>query len=243
MRKTFTLIELLVVIVIIAILASMLLPVLNQSRERARSTSCMSKIKQLAFGFSSYAASNNDMYPSLNNNGGTIGYNAAMWYTPILAQLGITGIPGSSTEFRLPMLECPSDQYNNTYVVWNNKISFGYNGFYFANNYRSRGGSFGTGSKATKVKFPSKTLIVSDRGNNDLIGIDTRSDGVVCYEADKLGNQPAKRHAKGANCGFPDGHAKAVTFAELTYKNSNTSVPINRYFGYSYQPPSRLTGE
>lgn len=48
LRKGFTLIELLVVIAIIAILAAILFPVFAQARDKARSASCLSNLKQVA---------------------------------------------------------------------------------------------------------------------------------------------------------------------------------------------------
>ena len=54
MKKGFTLIELLVVIAIIAILAAILFPVFARAREKARQTSCLNNVKQLALGAHMY---------------------------------------------------------------------------------------------------------------------------------------------------------------------------------------------
>jgi prepilin-type N-terminal cleavage/methylation domain-containing protein/prepilin-type processing-associated H-X9-DG protein len=76
-RRAFTLIELLVVIAIIAILAAILFPVFAQAREAARTTSCLSNVKQLSLGAMMYVQDYDEKFWGwnwgFNCNGGNAG--------------------------------------------------------------------------------------------------------------------------------------------------------------------------
>jgi prepilin-type N-terminal cleavage/methylation domain-containing protein/prepilin-type processing-associated H-X9-DG protein len=74
--RGFTLIELLVVISIIAVLASMLLPVLAKTKSKAQAIQCMNNGHQLIYAIQLYAGDNNDLMPPNPDDGNTIpGYN------------------------------------------------------------------------------------------------------------------------------------------------------------------------
>ena len=54
LKRAFTLIELLVAIAVIAILASLLLPVLGRVKEKARTIQCISNVRQMTLALSLY---------------------------------------------------------------------------------------------------------------------------------------------------------------------------------------------
>jgi prepilin-type N-terminal cleavage/methylation domain-containing protein len=83
-RSAFTLTELLVVISIMAILIGLILPVLQSSKQKAKTVLCRSNIKQLTIGLLIYENQNLTLPFSLDNTpmfpppGGYAGYNGVV---------------------------------------------------------------------------------------------------------------------------------------------------------------------
>ncbi len=66
-RRGFTLIELLIVIAILSILAGILFPVFSRAKAAAKSTSCLSNLRQLGVALSVYASDADDLVPGCSD--------------------------------------------------------------------------------------------------------------------------------------------------------------------------------
>jgi prepilin-type N-terminal cleavage/methylation domain-containing protein len=109
--RMFTLIELLVVIAIIAILASLLLPALNQAKFQARNVDCKTRLRQLSQMNMMYSTDFNGYILPLGNDGAD-----SKTYPIILTRTGYlrewNGYPNLTALKYEKIFQCPEEIHN-----------------------------------------------------------------------------------------------------------------------------------
>ena len=168
---SFTLIELLVVIAIIAILAAMLLPALQQARERGKSAKCMANLKTVGAGVLNYCDAYNDHMPI---DSGYTEYGS--FWQSAFAKLKLIDVQEANSASPIPkgVYNCPAETYPKLMKsataydgVWNSYkgCAYGINR-YLARYYKGASNTYAYSvpRKIVVVRFPSVTMAMADKG-------------------------------------------------------------------------------
>ena len=225
-KKKFTLIELLVVIAIIAILAGMLLPALNNSREKGRSASCQSLLKQWGHGMAQYADANE--YFPMRYGFTTTWYNGCTsWEELLIPFLGI-GKKGSYgpnyiSKETLGYLVCP----NSRSPVKDRNGTLFDNGF----SYQVNGTVSGNAIKPSRVRRISERSLIGESFQNMNVFLAAQNPGGP-FDGLPEHSHILNRHGQQSNVLYMDGHVGARDGRKIHWDNPTNSYADRIFLVY-----------
>ncbi len=212
-HRAFTLIELLVVIAIIAILASMLLPALNNARDMAKMASCTNNQKQIASGMQLYISDSDDFFVPLTIDLGGNGY-FYYWTTRLVKNYNITGKSFLCPNDKSPALN--HERWANAKNMWEAQTTYlpwayptyGYN-YYFIGTTKNAACS---PAKVTRLRKTSQVLVTGEAitGNRTVAGFELYGSYQIWpyYTATKSILRP--KHGNKCVVAWADGHVSTV---------------------------------